>query len=577
MKVAAGLLNEPAVTPLLAGHNIGPYQVLSLAGRGGMGEVYEARDVRLGRKVALKLLPSEFTKDADRLRRFEQEARSASSLNHPNIITIHEIGEADSVRYIVTEFVEGETLRARMAGGRPAPVEALDVAIQVASALASAHSAGIVHRDVKPENVMIRPDGLVKVLDFGLAKLTEPTRNASGVTVSTLKEEWTEPGRVIGTPHYMSPEQARGVAIAAGSDIFGLGVMLYEMIAGERPFTGKTPADVIASILEREPAPLSKYCSDLPDGLEHLTRKALAKEVEDRYQSAGDMLLDLKEVRQRLESPRMQTAGLTIRRRKELFAWASIAAALVIVLAVGWLWMNRVRVAAPVESKVPAIAILPFRNLSTEPESEQFVDGLTTEIINNLSQVEGLEVRSQTSSFAFKDKPQVLGDISSQLNVDYVVEGEVRRDGNALRINTRFVRAADEKTVWTGKFDRELKDIFVVQDEISRGIVNKLRLNLGRGRRRYETSVDAYELYTRLRGEDDNLGQHRKIIGFEQVISLDPSFAPAYAGLAIALANRSRVFLGNPAPPDQLAKIRTMALKAVEWIPSLRKLTSPWQ
>jgi serine/threonine protein kinase len=289
--------------PSLIGSSLNHYQILSRLGRGGMGEVYLATDTRLGRKVAIKLLPEEFTRDAERMRRFEQEARAASALNHPNIITIHEISQVDQRHFIVSEFVEGDTLRQRLKSGSLELETALEVATQVASALAAAHAAGIVHRDIKPENVMLRPDGLAKVLDFGLAKLIESPTTTLEVDAQTETPVRlsTEPGVVMGTLNYMSPEQARGLKVDQRTDIFSLGVMLYEMITSQTPFGGATPTDVIVAILEREPLPLTRYSGEAPVELERIVMKALRKERENRYPTVKDMSQDLKNLKQRLQ------------------------------------------------------------------------------------------------------------------------------------------------------------------------------------------------------------------------------------------------------------------------------------
>ena len=284
-------------TESLAGRSFGPYEILSKLGAGGMGDVYLAQDGRLGRKVALKLLPSHFTSDADRLRRFQQEARAASALNHPNILTIHEIGQIDDHPFIATEFIDGQTLREQTAKALIKLEEALEVAVQVASALAAAHKAGIIHRDIKPENIMIRHDGFVKVLDFGLVKLTE--KRAIDSEASTLVN--TDAGVVMGTARYMSPEQARGKKVDARTDIWSLGVVTYEMVTGHAPFEGGTPSDVLSLILQREPAPLVRYSPEVPTELERIIRKALHKDREERYQTVKDFLIDLKNLRRELQ------------------------------------------------------------------------------------------------------------------------------------------------------------------------------------------------------------------------------------------------------------------------------------
>src|SRR5215813_4974710 len=285
----------------LVGQTIGHYKISEPIGTGGMGEVYLATDVVAGRKAALKLLPLQFTADADRLKRFQQEARAVVGLNHPNILTVYEIGEDHSIHYIASELIEGETLRDRLARGPIQLSEALDVAIQTASALAAAHQAGIVHRDIKPENIMLRPDGYVKVLDFGLAKLTEQeSREGGDTTAPTLAKIDTDPGTILGTANYMSPEQAQGRPVDARADIFSLGVLIYEMASGRQPFGGESPAAIIAAVLKTEPSPLARFEPETPAELQRAVTKALRKDREDRYQTAKDLLIDLKSLREDL-------------------------------------------------------------------------------------------------------------------------------------------------------------------------------------------------------------------------------------------------------------------------------------
>ena len=298
-EIAAGLMADDKAA--LAGRRIGHYKLLSQIGQGGMGEVYLAHDSRLNRRVALKLLPAHFTRDEQRVRRFEQEARAASAFNHPNILVIFEIGQVEDVHFIATEFIEGQTLRQRMASAKLNAEEVLDVAVQTAGALVAAHKAGIVHRDIKPENIMLRPDGYVKVLDFGLAKLTENQRRTDDTEAVTLANVSTDAGIVMGTVSYMSPEQARGQKVDERTDIFSLGVVIYEMVAGRSPFAGETKSDVIAAILTRQPLPLTSHLKQTPEALELIVKKALVKERENRYQTAAEMLTDLRGLKKRLE------------------------------------------------------------------------------------------------------------------------------------------------------------------------------------------------------------------------------------------------------------------------------------
>src|SRR5262245_1490772 len=332
-------------TPQLIGQELANYKIISLLGRGGMGEVYLAEDKRLHRKVALKMLPAQFTNDAERVRRFEREAAAASATNHPNIVTIHEIGQMERTHYLVTEFVAGETLRHRLTRGRMEVMSALEVSVQVAAALDAAHEAGIVHRDIKPENIMLRPDGLVKVLDFGLAKLTEPQTPKIDTQASTIAGVITESGVVMGTPRYMSPEQARGMKVDGRTDIFSLGVALYEMIAGRAPFEGATTADVIAAILDKEPAPLADNSPGLPGELERIVSKALRKEREDRYQVIKEMLFELKDLKRELELAAETGPGrLPDEGKGRRAAWrrwgapGAVALGAIAVLAAVWYW-----------------------------------------------------------------------------------------------------------------------------------------------------------------------------------------------------------------------------------------------
>jgi serine/threonine-protein kinase len=543
------------------GSSLNHYRILEPLGQGGMGEVFLAVDTELGRKVALKLLPEHWMSDTERVRRFKQEARAASALNHPNILTVHEIGEVNGRHFIVSEFVEGETLRQRIKSGPIRPLAALEIATQVASALVAAHRAGIIHRDIKPENVMVRPDGLVKVLDFGLAKLAEPRQVDYSIT---------EPGQVVGTPHYMSPEQARGVIVDARTDIFSLGLMLYEMIAGRPPFAGATATDVIISIVQDEPEPLRSYAPDASPELERILARALRKNPQERYETAADLLSDLKGLQQRLALDTTPVAAGEMPSRQP-WPWrkVSVAAVIALLLVVAWLWLAQRKS----ESSAPVIAVLPFKNLSAEPESEYFADGLTDEIIRNLSLIEGLDVRSRTSSFAFKDKPRNIREVGEQLKVSLLLDGSVLRSAGNLRINAQLVRVSDDIPLWSGRFDRESKDIFTIQDEISRSVVNELRLKLGRGKRRYDTNPETYELYLKgrsflVRGSIPNATRSAAL--FEQVTAKDPAFAPAYAGLADAYAILSSILVeGHVDSEAAYAKMRATAERALQLDPLL--------
>jgi serine/threonine-protein kinase len=549
MEVAVGLLAEqknPSLAPSLIGRSISHYQVLSLLGAGGMGEVYLAQDTQLGRKVALKLLPTAFTQDQERVRRFKQEARAASSLNHPNILTIHEIGEAATTEggghYIVSEFVEGQTLRALLRGGRLDLGKAVAIAEQVAGALGVAHEAGIIHRDIKPENVIVRPDGLVKVLDFGLAKLTEASAPPADSNASTLEKLSTAAGVVMGTISYMSPEQARGEKVDQRTDIFSLGVVLYEMLAGRRPFEGATVSDVIAALLTAEPPPLGQHCADAPVELEQIIGKCLAKEREARYQSAAELIAGLK-------TPRTgnQTVGAAASRRIEaagarFAAWRwPVVAALAAVLIVGLVWFLAWRRAPAVQpAQIKSLAVLPLENLSGDAAQEYFADGMTEALISNLTQVRALRVISRTSVMRFKGSRKPLAEIARELNVEAVIEGSVQRAGGRVKITARLIEAVNETPLRSFDYEREVADVLKLQGEVARAVADEIRIQvtaeerarLAAARRINPEAHNLYLLGLYHWNKRNEEGLNKGIEYFRQAIDKDPTYALAYVGLA---------------------------------------------
>src|SRR5215831_13951278 len=392
----------------LVGKLLGHYCIESLIGVGGMGEVYLARDERLGRKAALKLLPDSLTIDETELSRFKNEARTASALNHPNILTVYEIGAEGNVQFIATEFIEGVTLRTALVSGRMNAHRALEIAVQVASALAAAHDAGVVHRDIKPENIMLRPDGYAKVLDFGIAKLTEQRRTSDHHRVETTAFLQTRPGLVLGTAHYMSPEQARGQKVDARSDIWSLGVVLYEMVTGSPPFRGETPSDCIAAILTAEPAALSSISPDVPTKLESILQKALRKNSDERYQTIKEMLAELRILKGKLEaeSSLSQTKAhpesiITKIKRPRQGMLVILPAALLLAVVAGYFFFFVMPAPLPSEK---SIAVLPFENLSDDKSNAYFADGIQDEILTRLSKIADLKVISRTSTEKYKSK-----------------------------------------------------------------------------------------------------------------------------------------------------------------------------
>ncbi|MEK6288658.1 MAG: protein kinase [Acidobacteriota bacterium] len=524
--------------------SISHYRIIEKIGAGGMGEVYLAEDTRLGRKVALKVLPAQFTKDESRLRRFEKEARATSALNHPNILTVFEVGQTEDLHFIATEFIEGKTLRQYAALTRIELSKALDISIQVASALSVAHQAGIAHRDIKPENLMLREDGYVKVLDFGLAKLIGEKGPTTDTEAATIAKADTAPGTVMGTANYMSPEQVRGLEIDPRTDIFSLGVVLYELIARRRPFDGPTPTDVIVAIVAKEPAPLGQFAPNVPNELERIVTKALAKDREERYQSAKDLLIDLKRLKQRLEVEaeisRSFPSGIERQSSGEL------------------------------PKLLPSIAVLPFANTSADPDNEYFCEGLAEELINALAKLDGLRVMARTSAFSFKGKNADVREIGMKLNVSSVLEGSVRKVGNRLRIMAQLINVADGYHIWSERYDRQMEDIFDIQDELSLAITNALKVRLLDTERaallqRRIDNPEAYRLYLLGRfhlNKYTEEGCKKAVEYFEQAIGIEPGYAPAYSGLADSYR---RLWIFGYIPPDKtVPQWKTAAAKALE-------------
>src|SRR6266480_6191563 len=464
---------ENGQADLLVGQTFGHYKISERIGSGGMGEVYLATDVTAGRKAALKLLPMRFTGDAERLKRFQQEAHAVVALNHPNILTIYEIGEGHSTHYIASELIEGETLRQRLKRGRIEVGDAVDVAIQVASALAAAHAAGIIHRDISPGNIMLRRDGYVKVLDFGIAKLAEQE-----VPVTMPKDEAlllveTNLGSILGTVSYISPEQACGVPVDKRTDIWSLGVALYEMVTGHAPLAGDTPREVMTSIVDKEPPPLTSYIRRIPSELRQIIGKALRKDRTERYQSAGEMLQALKNLRHKLE----------LRAVPSWLRWTRSPAVLLLVLLVAALALalpfyrhQNVTTNSPPKK---SIAVLPFENLSKDEENAFFAGGMQDEILSDLAKIADLKVISRTSVMKYKTGlERNLREIANTLGVSHVVEGSVQRAAGRVRVNVQLIDARNDTHVWAEHYDREIADIFAIQSEIAERNADQLRAKL---------------------------------------------------------------------------------------------------
>jgi serine/threonine protein kinase/Tfp pilus assembly protein PilF len=528
---------ENGQADLLVGQTFGHYKISKRIGSGGMGEVYLATDVTAGRKAALKLLPMRFTGDANRLKRFQQEARAVVALNHPNILTVYEIGEDHSTHYIASEMIEGETLRQRLARGRMELSEAVDVAIQVASALAAAHEAGIVHRDINPGNIMLRRDGYVKVLDFGIAKLAEQEAPAPMPKDEALLLVETNVGLILGTVPYMSPEQACGTPVDKETDIWSLGVILYEMVTGHQPFVGEAPREVMTSIREKEPPPLTSYSRQTPAELQQIISKALRKDQSERYQSASEMLQALKNLRHNLELKdeldRSTTAPLWLRWIRSPVALVLVLLVAALALAVPFYRHRNLTTSSPPEK---SIAVLPFADLSEAKDQEYFCDGISEEILDGLARVDGLHVVGRASSFSFKGKNANVSEVGKKLNVASVLEGTLQREGNRVRITAELVNTRNGFHLWSETYERELQGVFAVQDEITRSIVTALKVKLAVSLPAHEQrNTEAYELYLQglfFSNKSSEADLRRALSFFESALEKDPTFSRAWTGIA---------------------------------------------
>jgi serine/threonine protein kinase/tetratricopeptide (TPR) repeat protein len=530
---------------LTSGTRLGPYEILGPLGAGGMGEVYRARDTRLDRSVAIKVLPAEVASDPERLRRLEHEARAASALNHPNIVTIHDVGREGGRYFLAMELVVGKTLRELLAEGPLPPKRLVAVAAQIADGLAKAHAAGIVHRDLKPANIMVSSDGFVKILDFGLAKRSPPVAEGSQSRAETV-DPATDPGQVLGTVGYMSPEQASGRPVDFRSDQFSLGAILYELASGRRAFSGATAIETLSAILKEEPPALGEIRPETPEPLRWITERCLAKDPEERYGSTRDLARDLDRLREQPTGSAPVARGERSRRLRFAIA-AALAAGL---LAAGILLVrNR---AAPEPASASSIAILPFRNISGRAEEEYFSDGMTESLITDLARIPGLLVISRNSVFPYKGKTPDVQEVGRELGVRYVLEGGVQRMGDSVRVSARLLDARSRRHVWTGKYDRSARELFALQDDISRNVAENLKVALrpaaGSSASRGPTeSLEAWDLYLRGTSQLNRLEWKEREKGIsllEEAVALDPEFARGHAALAVAYARKA--FEGDP-------------------------------
>ncbi|MEK6325095.1 MAG: protein kinase [Acidobacteriota bacterium] len=556
--------------------------MLQKLGAGGMGEVYLAEDTQLDRKVAIKFLQPESIADEHAKKRLVREAKAAAKLDHPNICAIHEVGEEDGRSFIAMQYVEGETLASRIRRQPMSVQEALDLSVQVADAMAEAHLRGIIHRDIKPQNIMITARGQVKVMDFGLAKVVtaRDVSESEAETHSLL----TEPGTIVGTVPYMSPEQVRGETTDVRGDIFSFGAVLYEMVSGRHPFTAESAAATLSAILTREPLPLARY-ADAPDELHRIVRKCLEKDRERRYQTMRDLAIDLENMRRECEIERITAShsgaatahesvtptNTNVKQLSSLFSRRALAViALVIVAAVALVYVLVFRGAtAARQPEIKSLAVLPLEDLSGDPSQEYFADGMTEALINNLTQISALSrVISRTSMMRYKGSPKSLPEIARELNVDAVIEGTVQRSGGRVRVTAKLIPAATDSPLWVREYERDLSDVLKLQSEVARAVADEIRIQVTpeeRARLAAARNINpqAHEAYLlgrhHLRTNEEDL---RRAIGhFERAIQLEPDYAAAYAGLSNAWSTRGVFGAKNRKEVAPLA--RDAALKAV--------------
>ncbi len=565
---------------LEAGQTLRHYRLVEKIGEGGMGEVWRAEDLDLERPVALKFLTASALERDEMRARFLREARTAAALNHPDICTIHEVGELEGLPFIAMELIEGRTLDEHLRdAGRLPLAEIVRIALPIAEGLAAAHGRGIVHRDLKPGNVMLTADGQVKILDFGLAKPEAVLAGDGAATrAETVDAKMTREGTILGTLPYMSPEQAAARAVDARSDVFSFGVLLYQMASGELPFDGDTPTSTLAKILESEPRPLSSLRQGLPPDLERIVRRCLQKRPEDRYNDTRDLVAALRDLRTTAEAEPAPAAAAANPPRRSLWPWlaAAAAAVLAVLLVLGPRTGGEPEPPPAAEAERPSVAVLPFHNLSADAENDYFSAGMTEEIISKLSRIDGLEVASRSSVAAYQERQLDARAIGAELGVRYLLDGSVRRAGSRVRISTQLVDSSSGRNLWSEEFEGTLDDVFAIQEETALEIARQLDLHLSPQeeravQRRSTDNVLAYDTYLKAQalllqgwGDYDKLMATREL--YRQALELDPDYAPAMAGLASVEAQLYRNFDSSE---EHIERAEELAARAAALEPGL--------